>query len=435
MWRQAAKVIQQQEKEEQPGLTQQFMMRALGVLWVLSAAVCVGRSDHHIGHAVEAQDNAADDSDNNLSLVTSANKDFAFRLYKKLSDHSDSQGKNIFFSPASISAALAALSVGARGETHQQLFSALGYSSSQLAQTDVDQAFRTLLANTAAHNDLTKGSAVFVDKLFKPKPDFLDVLKQSYSAEGFSVDFLNSTEAANTINQYVSDKTNGKIDKLVESLDPNTVMYLLSYIYYKGNWKTPFDPRDTREDDFNVEENKKVRVQMMRMEEDVSTYIDQEIHTSVLHLPFNNSYSMLLLLPDNMTLLENKICPAHVNKWLKWMKTRKYNIFVPKFSIKTSYKLNDVLTGMGMTDMFGDRANLSGIAEGQNLAVSEVVHKATLDVDETGATAAAVTGIGITLLSLRIIPELKFNRPFMAIIIERNTNEMLFIGKIVNPNI
>uniref|UniRef100_A0A3Q2CBX4 Thyroxine-binding globulin n=1 Tax=Cyprinodon variegatus TaxID=28743 RepID=A0A3Q2CBX4_CYPVA len=274
-------------------------------------------------------------------------------------------------------------------------------------------------------------SAVFVDKLFKPKPEFLDVLKQSYSAEGFSVDFLNSTEAANTINQYVSDKTNGKINKLVESLDPNTVMYLLSYIYYKGNWKTPFDPRDTREDDFNVEENKKVQVQMMRMEEDVSTYIDQEIHTSVLHLPFNNSYSMLLLLPDNMTLLENNI----FGKKNYYLFFRKYNIFVPKFSIKTSYKLNDVLTGMGMTDMFGDRANLSGIAEGQNLAVSEVVHKATLDVDETGATAAAVTGIGITLLSLRIIPELKFNRPFMAIIIERNTNEMLFIGKIVNPNI
>uniref|UniRef100_A0A3Q2CBS9 Thyroxine-binding globulin n=1 Tax=Cyprinodon variegatus TaxID=28743 RepID=A0A3Q2CBS9_CYPVA len=180
-----------------------------------------------------------------------------------------------------------------------------------------------------------------------------------------------------------------------------------------------------------------VRVQMMRMEEDVSTYIDQEIHTSVLHLPFNNSYSMLLLLPDNMTLLENNICPAEmtikVGKKNYYLFFRKYNIFVPKFSIKTSYKLNDVLTGMGMTDMFGDRANLSGIAEGQNLAVSEVVHKATLDVDETGATAAAVTGIGITLLSLRIIPELKFNRPFMAIIIERNTNEMLFIACQTNP--
>ncbi|XP_038136974.1 serine protease inhibitor 2.1-like isoform X2 [Cyprinodon tularosa] len=405
------------------------MMRALGVLWVLLAVVCVGRSGHHIGHGVEARDNAADDSDNNLSLVTSANKDFAFRLYKKLSDHSDSQGKNIFFSPASISAALAALSVGARGETHQQLFSALGYSSSQLAQTDVDQAFRTLLAN------LTKGSAVFVDKLFKPKPEFLDVLKQSYSAEGFSVDFLNSTEAANTINQYVSDKTNGKINKLVESLDPNTVMYLLSYIYYKGEWEIPFVSLCTREDDFNVEENKKVRVQMMTMEEDVSTYIDQEIHTSVLHLPLRNLYSMLLLLPDNMTMLENNISPAHVNKWMKSMELRVWNIFVPKFSIKTSSKLNDVLKGMGITDVFGDQANLSGLAEEKNLLVSEVVHQATLDVNEAGVSAAAVTGIRYVNYSgiEGPIPELKFNRPFMVIITERNAENILFIGKIVNP--
>ncbi|XP_038136970.1 serine protease inhibitor 2.1-like isoform X2 [Cyprinodon tularosa] len=411
------------------------MMRALGVLWVLLAAVCVGRSDHHIGHGVEARDNAADDSDNNLSLVTSANKDFAFRLYKKLSDHSDSQGKNIFFSPASISAALAALSVGARGETHQQLFSALGYSSSQLAQTDVDQAFRTLLANTAAHNDLTKGSAVFVDKLFKPKPEFLDVLKQSYSAEGFSVDFLNSTEAANTINQYVSDKTNGKINKLVESLDPNTVMYLLSYIYYKGKWETPFNPYDTREDDFNVEENKKVRVQMMSHRTYYGTYVDQEIHTSVLHLHLSNSYSMLLLLPDNMTMLENNISPAHVNKWMKLMKYWEWKIFVPKFSIKTSSNLNDVLKGMGITDVFGDQANLSGLAEKKNLTVSEVVHQATLDVNEVGVYAGAVTLIRYSLIIPREapIPELKFNRPFMVIITERNAENILFIGKIINP--
>ncbi|MED6285975.1 hypothetical protein CHARACLAT_001057 [Characodon lateralis] len=411
------------------------MMQAPVVLWILSAVVCVGKSHHHIGHGEEAQGTAAEDSDSKISLVTSANKEFAFHLYWKLADHAASQGKNIFFSPASVSAALAALSVGARGETHQQLLSGLGFSNSQLTQTDVNQAFRTLVANTASDKDISQGSALFVDNLFKPKPEFLDVLKQFYSAEGFSVDFAKTTESTNTINQYVSDKTNGKINKLVESLDPSTVMYLLSYIYYKGKWETPFDPEQTVEDVFRVEKNKEVQVQMMRMEKDVSTYYDQAINTSVLHLPFNNSYSMLLLLPDNMTMLERNISPTHVTRWLKWMKSGRYKIYVPKFSIKTSYKLNDVLTGMGMADMFGDRADLSGIAEGPKLAVSEVVHQATLDVDEAGATAAAATGIGITLLSFRHIPELRFNRPFMVIITERVTENMLFLGKIVNPNI
>ncbi|XP_036000408.1 serine protease inhibitor 2.1-like [Fundulus heteroclitus] len=408
-------------------------MHAPLALWILSAVVCVGRSHHHIGHGEEAQGPTGDGSDNKMSLVTSANKEFAFRLYTKLADHASSKGKNIFFSPVSVSTALAALMVGARGETHQQLFRGMGFSSSQLAQTDVDQAFRTLLANKASHEDLSQGTAVFMNNSFNANPEFLDVLKQSYSAEGFNVDFANTTESADTINQYVSGKTNGKIDKLVESLDPSTVMYLLSYIYYEGKWETQFDPRETFEDRFRVDESNEVQVQMMNMQDDVNTYDDQAINTKVLHLPFNNSYSMLLLLPDDMAVLERNISPAHVTKWLKWTKSETYKIFVPKFSIKTSYEMNDVLTGMGMVDMFGDRANLSGIAD--DLFVSKVVHQATLDVAEAGATAAASTGIQIWLLCYSEYPELWFNRPFMVIITERVPENILFIGKIVNPNL
>ncbi|XP_037537067.1 serine protease inhibitor A3K [Nematolebias whitei] len=409
------------------------MMRAAVGLWILSAVICVGRGDHHAGHAKETQDTSADS--NNRILVTSANKEFAFHLYRKLSGLSGSQGKNIFFSPVSVSLALAALSVGARGETHQQIFNGLGFNSSQLSQSDVDQAFCSLLANTMSHEDINAGTAVFVDNLFKPRPEFLDVLKQSYLSEGFNVDFTKATDTANTINKYVSDKTNGKIDKLVDSLDPSTVMYLLSYIYYKGKWEIPFNPARTMQDEFHIDETNKVPVQMMKMtERHFKTYYDQAINTSVLHLPFNNSFSMLLMLPDNMTLLENIISPAHVTKWMKWMKPREYNLYVPKFSTKTSYVLNDVLKEMGMTDMFA-HANLRGISEEQNLTVSGVVHQAALDVDEAGATAAAATGISIRLLSLRIVPDLKFNRSFMLFILERSTKNILFMGKIVNPNL
>ncbi|XP_042276235.1 hibernation-specific plasma protein HP-55-like [Thunnus maccoyii] len=409
------------------------MMRATLCIWILSAVVCVGRGHHHEGHD---QDTALDSSADSVSRVTSANKEFAYRMYKKLAAHTESQGKNIFFSPASLSIALAALSVGARGETHRQLFSGLGFNSSLLTQTDVDQSFRTLLqrANKTSQ-DISEGTAVFVDNRFKPQPEFLDVLKQSYFADGFEVDFTKSTDSADTINKYVEEKTNGKIDKLVESLDPSTVMYLVSYIFYKGKWATPFDPKLTKEDTFTVDESTKVPVQMMNMEQEFDTYYDQAINTSVLHLPFNNSYSMLLLLPDDMATLENVICPSHVTKWLKWMKSRTYDVYIPKFSIKTSYSLKDMLIEMGMTDMFGDRADLSGISEERELLVSEVVQKAALDVDEAGATAAAATGIEITLMSFRHIPVLKFNRPFMVLITEHSTENILFMGKIINPNI
>ncbi|CAN9513436.1 unnamed protein product [Ophioblennius macclurei] len=210
-------------------------------------------------------------------------------------------------------------------------------------------------------------------------------------------------------------------------------MYLLSYIYFKGTWATPFVPELTRDDVFNVDENKKVPIKMMNMEQDFDIYYDASVNTSVLHLPFNSSNSMLLLLPDDMATLESAICPGHVTKWLRWMKRRRYDVSVPKFSIKSSYSLNEVLTQMGMTDMFSDRADLTGISEGQKLAVSEVVHKATLDVDEIGATATAATGIGITLLSFRHIPVIKFDRPFMVVVTDRNAGDYLFIGRIMDP--
>ncbi|XP_045891143.1 serpin A3-5-like isoform X1 [Micropterus dolomieu] len=409
------------------------MMRAALGIWIFSAVICVGRSHHHIGHDSANQDTALDSSANSLSLVTSANKEFAYRLYRKLAAHADSVGKNIFYSPASVTAALAALSVGARGETHKQLFSGLGFNNTLLTQTDVNQVFQVLLERE--NKTSSEGTAVFVDNKFKPRPEFLGALKQYYYADGFSVDFTKTTDSANTINKYVEEKTNGKIDKLVENLDPNTVMYLISYIYYKGKWATPFDPKLTKEDTFNVDANTKVPVQMMNMEKNVEIYNDQGINTSVLHLPFNSTYSMLLLLPDDMATLERNIGAGYITKWLKWTKSKKYNIYIPKFSIKASFTLNDVLTEMGMTDMFGDRADLSGISEAQNLVVSEVVHQATLDVDEVGATAAAATGIGITLMSFQHIPVLKFNRPFMVVITERSTENVLFMGKIINPNI
>uniref|UniRef100_A0A3B5M9G3 Thyroxine-binding globulin n=1 Tax=Xiphophorus couchianus TaxID=32473 RepID=A0A3B5M9G3_9TELE len=407
------------------------MVSTIVVLWTFLTVICTARGHQPIAQAKQATDLSADISDDKLLLVSSANKEFAFSLYRKLVAHASAKGQHIFFSPISVSAALAALSVGARGATRQQLFHTLGFNSSQLSQTDVNASFLKIIGSMAFK--ISQGTAVFVDNLFTPKPDFLHVLKQCYFTEGFKIDFTNPIESTNTINRYVSGMTSGKITQL-KNLDPSTVLYLLSYIYFKGIWATPFDPKLTTLDLFRVTETIEVPVPMMRMEADVETFYDEAIATSVLHLPFNNSYSMLLLLPDTMATLENKISPAHITRWLQRMKQRleEYKISVPMFYMKTSYKLNDVLAEMGMADMFGDHANLSGIADGQKLVVSEVVHQATLDVDETGAAAA--TGVGISFFS-HTAPELKFNRPFIVMITEVSAENIIFMGKIVNPNI
>jgi len=405
------------------------MMQGAVGLWVLSALLCLGSGHHEEGH--EGQDSAGQAA--SLATVTSANKAFTFNLYRQLAAQASNQGKNIFFSPSSVSLALAALSVGARGQTHQQIFSGMGFNSSLLSQQDVNQAFHGLLSK--ASSDSSSGTAVFVDNKFKPQAAFLEALRQSYMADGFNLDFANNpTESAAAINKYVGDKTNGKINQLVEDLDPATLMYLVTFIYYKGKWQTPFDPKDTRADVFHVDEQNQVPVQMMNMEDQFDVYIDQQVHTTVLRLPFNSSSSMLLMLPDagtGLAELEEHICPMHLAKWLNWMKPRKYNLFIPKFSIKTKMNLNDVLRQMGITDVFGPAADLSGIAE--SIAVSEVVHQASLDVDESGATAAAATGVGFIPLSFQHVPELKFNRPFMVLIAD--SDNILFMGKILNPNL
>ncbi|TDH13391.1 hypothetical protein EPR50_G00057060 [Perca flavescens] len=390
------------------------MCAAVG-LWVLSAVICVGRGhDNHQavkGSVVDGSANIVSVVNDGVSVVNDANDGVSVvndgvsvvndgvsvvndgvsvvsvASPWKLAADADSQGKNIFFSPFSVSVALAALSVGAQGETHRQLFSGLGFNSSLLTQTDVDQAFQMFLqrANNPSQ-DASKGTAVFVDDRFKPEPEFLQTLNQSYFTDGFNVDFTNATESAGTINKYVEEKTNGKIDKLVENLDPNTVMYLISYIYYRGKWETPFDPKLTKQDDFNVENNTKVPVPMMTLEDDFYTYHDDQLNTTVLQLPFTGSYSMLLMLPDVMATLENAVCPN------------------PRHP---------------MVEGYDD---------------TQVVHKASLDVDETGATAAAATGIGIGPTSIQFpVPVLKFNRPFMVIITDINTETILFLGRIINP--
>lgn len=204
-------------------------------VWILCAAVLVVQGQPG-GPSLEGQHASPANSSLGVSLLTAANQEFAFRLYRSLAAQPVSRGNNIFFSPLSVSVALAALAVGARGETHRQLFKGLGLDNTSLSQTHVDLAFQSLFQETrkASSEVSSGGTAVFVDRLFKAQPDFLHTLKTSYFADGFSVDFTKSSESANTINQYVEEKTSGKINKLVEDLDPNTVMYLISYIHFKG---------------------------------------------------------------------------------------------------------------------------------------------------------------------------------------------------------
>ncbi|KAG5841225.1 hypothetical protein ANANG_G00197300 [Anguilla anguilla] len=404
----------------------QSLCVVLVVLW--STVQC----DHHPQHSNHGVHN---DSAAGSLKIYKENLDFAFHLYKHISAQPDSQSKNVFFSPLSVSVALAALSLGARGKTHQQLFEGLGFNSTDITEEEVNQAFQHIHHNLNEKSDVNLGNALFIGQDFKPRPEFLESMKRYYQSEGFSTDFGKTEQAKEQINKYVDEKTKGKITQLVEEVDPLTVMYLINYMYFKGKWEIPFDPKKTVEDNFHVDDKTTVPVQMMYAKDDFRVFHDEEISTHVLRLHYSESVSMMLVLPENgLQGLEEVVCKDHLWKWIKSAKKRKYIVHVPKLSLKTSYQLKAILSEMGITDIFEDAADLTGISEQGNLVVSKVLHKATLDVDEAGTTATAATGVEIAERGIVIDPPaMKFDRPFMVFLLSRETRSILFMGKIVNP--
>ncbi|XP_018615539.2 alpha-1-antitrypsin-like [Scleropages formosus] len=392
-----------------------------------------GHHGHH-GHHRDRHHHHEKHENGSLRLYKE-NGEFAFSLYKQIASKSDSQSKNIFFSPLSVSLALAALSLGTRGKTHQQLFSGLGFNETEITVEEVNEAFHQILLDLSkkADVDLSVGSALFMHNTFKPQPEFLENMKRYYHSEGFTADFTKTTDTTDLINKYVKDKTHGKISKLVKDLDPSTVMYLISYMYFKGKWEIPFDPEKTQGSIFHVNKTHKVPVQMMAKSDSFFVYHDKEISAHVLQLRYNGSVSMMLILPEHgLEAFEKVFSRAHMKKWYRHVKETHCEVYIPKFSIETSYDLKDILTGMGITDIFSAGADFTGISDSP-LVVSKVVQKATLDVDESGSTATAATGVEVMLMSVRFPLILRFDRPFMMIIGHHETRSLLFMGKIVNP--
>ncbi|XP_069043418.1 alpha-1-antitrypsin-like [Lepisosteus oculatus] len=370
----------------------------------------------------------------NYSLeIQSAKTDFAFSLYKRIAAQTNSKPKNIIFSPLSISTALAMLSLGAKGKTHDELFQGLGFNKTHLTEAEVNEAFEQILRslNQKTELDLSVGNAVFIRNNFKPLHKFLEDVKQYYHSEGFTVDFTNTTAALHLINKYVEEKTHGKVPHFIDDLSRDTLMFLVSYIYFRGKWVIPFDPMITRQNDFRIDEKTTVPVQMMINDDSFDVYHDKEFSTDVLRLNYKGGISLMLLLPEKgIEDLEESWCRRNLRKWHRSVKKQRYIVRVPKFSVKTSYSLQEVLSEMGMKDMFGQTANFSGLTK-ENVYVSKVVHKATLDVDELGTTATGVTGVKLVPFSLP--PSLTFNRPFLFIISNHENNSIFFMGKIVNP--
>ncbi|XP_012912889.1 plasma serine protease inhibitor isoform X2 [Mustela putorius furo] len=371
-----------------------------------------------------------------LSTAAPASRDFAFDLYRALATAAPDQ--NIFFSPLSISTTLAMLSLGARSHTKEQILEGLGVHPQEGSEEELHNTFHRLLREFAQPREdvqLSLGNALFISPEVHLQDTFLSAMKTLYLADTFPTDFGDPAGAQKQINDYVAKQTQGKIADLAKDLDSTEVMIMVNYIFFKAKWRTSFDHKNTRKQDFHVTSETVVRVPMMKGEDHYYYFLDRNLSCKVVGVPYQGNATAFFILPSEgrMEQLENRLNEKTLRKWLRMFTKRQLELYLPKFSIEGSYRLEKVLPRLGINDVFTSHADLTGITNHSSIQVSEMVHKAMVEVDESGTKAAAATE---TIFMFKSAPmssqRLIFNRPFLMVIVENSTN-ILFVGKVTHP--
>ncbi|GFT16642.1 uncharacterized serpin-like protein TK1782, partial [Nephila pilipes] len=366
------------------------------------------------------------DKEAEILAVADANNHLGIHLYKLLAK----EGKNVFFSPFSISTALAMLFCGAHNETADEMRKVLGYEIANIKDEVLKSCFMKLLNSLENHPDsytLACANALMSHKEFSVKEDYKSLLLECFKAHLQEVDFATENEkAVKQVNEWVSEKTHNMIPELLDSLDPNTVMVILNAVYFKGFWLHQFNEKHTFLQYFynNGDEENYKQVDMMHLKENF-LYVEKGSYKA-LELPYRGEdISMLILLPNSkngLNELENSLNSTFIQDLKRDMREKKVEVALPKFRLEYSKSLKQQFQSLGMNRIFSLGAHLDGINESKQLLVSEIVHKAVLVVNEEGSEAAAATAAMIMLCSLMMDPEFIVDHPFMFVIYNSKNN-------------
>lgn len=358
--------------------------------------------------------------------------EFAFDFLKK-HNAEEKADKNYFVSPLSLHIALGMLLNGTDTKTKEEIQKSLRVSSDLAVTNGIYKDLMEGLPNADPKVTNTIANSVWYRNTFSVEKSFLDVLKASFNAQTYAEDFTN-TATVGKINNWASDNTNGKIKKVIEQIEPAHVMFLMNALYFKGDWKIPFKVENTRDENFAGTTGTK-SVKMMSMQEKVK-YAKRSNYQALELAYGGGNYVMTIILPEGKTSVGEIINTMSASEW-KSLNTalaeQKVIVGLPKFTVEYETNLNSVLSKMGMPTMFTDLADLSKISPpAGKLKVGFVKQNTFVTVDEKGTEAAAVTTIGVELTSMPILPEFICNKPFAFFISEKQSNTILFAGKIVN---
>ncbi|XP_074135103.1 serpin B6-like isoform X1 [Sminthopsis crassicaudata] len=375
-----------------------------------------------------------------MDVLSDAINTFTLNVFKEITEKDNSQ--NVFYSPLSLYCALAMVLEGAKGNTAAQIQQVLSLNKG----TDVRQSFQFFLeeANKSGDQCLLR----IANRLFGEKThDFISSFKEScqkfYHSKMEELDFANASEEARKhINKWVEEKTQGKIVELLTngSIDQLTSLVLVNAIYFKGKWQNQFDKHATTEQMFKINKDKQKPVQMMYQESTFSMTYLREVFTNVLVLPYvGGQMDMVILLPDENTdlkTLEKSLTSEKLTDWLKpeRMNKTEVEVFLPRFKLEENLDMENILRKLGMSDAFdGSKADFSGISTGKNLLLSKIMHKAYVEVNEEGTEAAAATAVVIIPLCAKMNPRFVVDRPFLFLIRDNSSKNILFYGKVISP--
>jgi serpin B len=388
------------------------------------------------------RETSPDVSEADLALLTEGNSAFAFDLYQALREEEG----NLFYSPHSISVALAMTYAGARGETAQQMADTLKFL---LGQDRLHPAFNWLDAELAKRGEGAAGkdgegfrlnivNAIWGQKDYSFLTDFLDVLAENYGAGLRILDFMTETEKSRLIiNDWVSDQTEDRIKDLIPqgAIDELTRLVLTNAIYFNAAWEYPFDKKMTANGPFYLLDGGQVTVPMMRQTESFG-YTQGEGYQAVELLYDGDELSMVILLPEDgqFEVFEEGLEADKVSDIISDLQFAEVTLTMPKFEFDSEFSLKDTLAEMGMPIAFSGAADFSGMTGTPDLCISEVLHKAFVSVNETGTEAAAATAVIVGETAIPEQPvEVTVDHPFIFLIRDIETGAILFVGRVLNP--
>jgi len=369
--------------------------------------------------------------------IAAASNAFGFDLFQQL--QRQAANKNVFFSPLSVSVALAMTYNGAAGETKNAMARALKIEGIKLDELNLASAeLLKALKSSDPKIELAIANSLWARNGVRFKEDFLARNRQFYGAEVSALDF-NSPQSLATINRWVDTNTKGKINKIIDQIDSQQVMFLINAVYFKGQWQKRFEKKLTQNRPFHLLGSQQKPVPMMAQSGNYLYYRGDKFQA--VSLPYGNGgVSLYLFLPDQKSSLDDFLKGLSYQKWEEWINSfsdTPGDVKLPRFKLDYENTLNNALKAQGMEAAFSrSDADFSGMRAERDLFISEVKHKAIVEVNEEGTEAAAATSVGISVTSVAA-PQQRFtfiaDRPFLMAIRDSQTGAILFMGAVMEP--